>query len=87
MNSKISDTNPEFEKVYFEHLKKQSISDKFKQIDALTTFVRSLSKRAIARVNPGKSKQETDLLFVKYHYGEDAYNKIKKYLEDLQNNE
>jgi len=47
----------------------------------MTDTVRFLSRRAIERQNPGLSKREIDLLFVKYHYGSELAERLREYLE------
>ena len=42
----------------------------------------NLSKRAIYRANPGESKSELDLIFVRLHYGDDLADKLKLFLQN-----
>ncbi len=46
----------------------------------MSSLTMRLSKRALARANPDKNKKELDLLFVKYHYGDDLYQRVNQYL-------
>ncbi|MFH1196090.1 MAG: hypothetical protein V1720_10270 [bacterium] len=85
MITQSRDTNPEVEKVWITMLGKLSDEERFlKLISMSSTFVR-LSKRTIAEVNPKLNKTELDLLFVKYNYGDEMAERLKKYLE-LRNN-
>ena len=75
------DTNPKSEKIQIMILRKASIAHRFEQLSSLSSLTFYLSKRAIARANPGLDKKEIDLLFVKYHYGKDLADRLKNYLE------
>jgi hypothetical protein len=39
-----------------------------------------LSRRAIARANPGLDEQELDLLFIRLHYGAPLAQKVGEFL-------
>jgi len=80
MNLQSSDTNPETEKVLISLIQSKSIQERMSRLESLSSLTIRLSKRGIARANPGKSKQELDLLFIKHHYGKTLYNKLKQYL-------
>ncbi|OGU36806.1 MAG: hypothetical protein A2068_08155 [Ignavibacteria bacterium GWB2_35_6b] len=83
MRLQLSDTNPKVEKALISLIRKQSISKRLSQFVSLTSLTLQLSKRAIARKHPEMNSREVNLLFVKYHYGEDFYSKIKQYLLKL----
>ncbi len=74
------DTNPEVERFQISLLRKASVVKRFALMQSLTSTTIQLSKRAIARSNPGLSKRELDLLFVKYHYGEKLAKQLREYL-------
>jgi len=74
------DTNPEVEKFQISLLRKASVAKRFALMQSLTSTTIQLSKRAIARANPGLSKRELDLLFVKYHYGNKLAEQLRFYL-------
>jgi hypothetical protein len=80
MKLQSSDTNPEAEKVLINLIRSISIPERLSRSESLSSLTIRLSKRGIARANPGKSKQELDLLFVKQHYGEILFNKLKQFL-------
>lgn len=79
MKLQSSDTNPETEKVLIRLIRSKSTPERLFQLMSLSSLTIRLSKRGIARANPGKSKQELDLLFVKQHYGETLFNKLKQF--------
>ncbi len=80
MKPLLSDTSPEAEKVLIDLIRSKSVPERLSRVFSMSSLAIRLSKRAIARRNPGLTKKELDLLFVKYHYGEDIYNRIKHYL-------
>jgi hypothetical protein len=79
------DTNPKIEKVLIEMIQKKSISQRLSMLQSLSSLTIRLSKRAIARVNPNCTKQELDLLFVKYNYGDDLYHRVSKFFSKSNN--
>lgn len=87
MKTQSSDTNPKVEKKLIELIRQQSISQRLSRTKSLTTFTLNLSRRAIARANPLKSKLELDLLFVQHHYGSELADKVKIYIQKKENNE
>ena len=80
MKLQSSDTNPEAEKLLISLIRSKSIPERLSRLVSLSSLTIRLSKRGIARANPGKSKQELDLIFVKQHYGEFLHNKLKQFL-------
>jgi hypothetical protein len=85
MITQSRDTNPEVEKVWIAMLKTLTDEERFvKLVNMSSTFIR-LSKRAIAEANPKLNKTELDLIFVKYNYGDELAERLKKFLE-LRNN-
>jgi hypothetical protein len=80
MPTQTSDTNPKTEEILISLIRGKSISERLAQLASLTSLTINLSKRAIERANPKMNKRELDLLFIKYHYGEDFYNKVNEYL-------
>lgn len=82
MRTQSSDTNPKVEKKLIELIQQQSISQRLSRAVYLTSVTLNLSKRAIARANPKKSKPELDLLFVEYHYGIELANRLKNYIQN-----
>jgi len=82
----LSDTPPEIEKVQIDLIKKWSVAKRISMMRALTAFAVNLSKRAIARANPGCSNEEINLLFVANHYGEELANRLREYLQKRNSN-
>jgi hypothetical protein len=80
MQTKKSDTNPKAEVILINLIREKSTSERLAQYLSLTSMTINLSKRAIERANPKLNKRELDLLFVKYNYGEDFYNRVNEYL-------
>ena len=85
MNPLLSDTNQKAEKVLIDLIRQKSTSERLRQMESISSLVMQLSKRAIARNNKGKIKQELDLLFVKINYGEELYEKVRNYLIKINN--
>lgn len=81
MRTQSPDTDPRVEKVLIELTRKVSIAEKFSQVRELSNLAMQLSRRAIRRANPEISELEVDLLFVKYHYGDDLANRLKRHLD------
>lgn len=81
------DTNPEIERIRIQLLKEAGPQKRFSITASLISTVINLSKRAIARANPGLNKRELDLLFVKYNYGIELEKRLRKYLELKDNGE
>ncbi|MCH8127953.1 hypothetical protein IIC38_18685 [candidate division KSB1 bacterium] len=84
MRTQSSDTHPEVERILIDLTRKVTVAEKFSQVRELSNMAMQLSRRAIARANPGLSENEVDLLFVKYHYGDDVANRLKNHLEKRQ---
>ena len=81
MKTLSQDTSPEIELKLIEMLRQQTPTQRLSKTLYLTTVTLNLSRRAITRANPGKSKRELDLLFVEYHYGKDLAERVKKHIE------
>jgi len=81
MNYYLTDTKPEVEKFLFSLLQKSTSAARIFQVCSLTNMTINLSKRAIGRVNPDLCKKELDILFVKYHYGNELAEKLSDYFD------
>ena len=75
------DTNPEVERVLISLLRKLSTEERLSRVLQFSSSIINLSKRAIARANPNLSDDERNILFVRYHYGDELVNKLKQYLK------
>jgi len=76
MKTQSTDTNPEVEKILISLIRKTSIQEKFKQTFSFSSSIINLSRRAISRANPGLSEEEKNLLFVRYHYGDELAERV-----------
>ncbi|MFP4381967.1 MAG: hypothetical protein ACLFUS_15815 [Candidatus Sumerlaeia bacterium] len=81
MRTQSSDTDPEFEKVQIELLRKETNSQRLARALRMSEQFRNLSKRAICRANPGLSQQELDIKFVELHYESNLAGKLREFLE------
>jgi len=81
MRTQSSDTNPKVEIQLIEMIRKLNTSQRLLKTLSLSSSIINLSKRAINRANPNKDKSECDLLFVKFHYGNELAHKLKLYLQ------
>jgi hypothetical protein len=77
MTTQSIDTNPEVEKHLIFLLRNSSVAKRISQTQHLTKTMLQLSRRAISRANPKLSAEELDILFVKYHYGDELANKLR----------
>ena len=80
MKTQSIDTDLKAEEVQLSLIRKASIARRISLVRSLSTTAMQLSRRAIARANPGKSELELDLLFVAYHYGDDLAMRLRNYL-------
>ena len=79
------DTSRQFEDIYLNLIRQRTITQKFKQVESISSLVIRLSKKAIRDANPTFSKTDLDLLFIKLNYGDALHDKLKKYFSKLQN--
>mgnify|MGYP006949819356 CR=1 FL=1 len=82
MITQSTDTHPEAERVLISLIRNISNHEKFNQTLSFSSSMIKLSKRAISRANPELSKDEKNILFVKYHYGNELADKLRKYLNN-----
>ncbi len=85
MLSQSPDTSPEAERIQIELLRKASVARRISIVRSLSQTVMFLSRRAIKRANPSMSEQELDIMFVKYHYGQELAEKLRIYLKQRDN--
>lgn len=81
MTTQSGDTNPEVEKVLILLLRNLSTEEKLNRTLQFSTSIINLSKRAIARANPNLSEAERDILFVRFHYGDELADKLREFLK------
>ncbi len=75
----LSDTHPDAERVQIDLLRRLSPAEKVSQLRSLSALVIGLSRRAIARANPGLADREVDLLWVEYTYGKDLAGRLREH--------
>ena len=80
MRTQSIDTHPRIEKVLISLIKQKCIANKIDQIFSLSQTTIELSKRAILRKNNTLNKNQINLLFIKYHYGNDIAKRVAEYL-------
>ena len=81
MKTQSIDTHPKAEEVQIHLIRQASVAQRIARMRSLTSSLMRLSKRAIRRANPGASQDELDVLFVKYHYGEELAFRFQAYLQ------
>ena len=82
MKTQLSDTDPKIEKIQISLIRMSKISDRIALLNSLSQTVINLSRKAIARANPGLSEKELNYKFVKYHYGDDIAERLVKHIAD-----
>lgn len=85
MRTQSSDTDPITERILIELIKKKNLKEKLRNTLSFSSHTIRLSKRAIKRANPGKSKLELDMLFLELHYGKPLADKVHTYLSNKDN--
>ena len=75
----LSDTPPDIQRLQIESARQRSPSEKIAQVRRMTDFVVRLSRRAIARANPGLSPEEVDLRWVEINYGRRLAAELRAY--------
>lgn len=78
MKTQSADTHPDAERFLVSLFRQLTVAKRIEKMCLLTRMTIQLSRRAIVRRNPGLSDREIDLLFVKYHYGEDLANRLSQ---------
>lgn len=81
MKTQSIDTHPKAEEVQIRLIRQATVAQRIGKMRSLTSSLMGLSKRAIRRANPEASQDELDVLFVKYHYGEELAARFQAYLQ------
>lgn len=81
MTTQSRDTKPKAEEFLITLLRKTSLTRKMEQVFSFSSSILRLSKRGISQANPDLSEQEKDILFVRYHYGNDLADKLQTFLK------
>jgi len=79
-----SDTHPKAESVQIELIRRASVAERFARVRSLSRTMAQLSWRAISRANPGLSDAEINILFARYHYGDDLADRLEAYLRNRE---
>lgn len=75
-----NDTSPEAEGVQIELLRKAGPTRRFQLMLSLTQRAMELSRRAIARTNPGLSDFELKILYLEHCYGKELAEKVRTHM-------
>ena len=81
MKTQSIDTHPKAEEIQIQLIRQATVAQRIARMRSLTSSLMKLSKRAIRRANPEASQDELDILFVKYHYGEELAARFQAYLQ------
>ena len=81
MDEEPNDTHPKAEKVLIDLLRKKTVAQKFAMMRSLSETAIYLSKRAIARANPGLDDDHVNLIFIELQCGRELAERWKKYIE------
>ena len=85
MKTQSTDTNPKTERTLISLIRNQTPSKKLSHVLSLSQTTMQLSKRAIARANKQLDIDQINFLFIKYHYGKDLAEQVKKYIDKGRN--
>ena len=78
MNSGLSDTDPEAERVHLKLLRAASPSRRLQLALSLSQTVIDLSREGLASRHPDASAEELGLRFVALHYGSQLAEEVRK---------
>ena len=81
MRSIWADTDPAIESEQVRLLTQASVPRRFHLLRSLTASALWLSRRALARQNPGASTTEVGLKWVGLHYGAELEEEVRRYLD------
>lgn len=82
MRSTWTDTDAATESEQIRLLRGASVSRRFHLLRSLTASALWLSRRAVARQNPGASPAEVGLRWVGLHYGAELEEEVRRYLRE-----
>ena len=82
MQTTLSDTHPEIEKVQILLLRNSSVARRLSKARSLSQTAIQLSRRAIARSNPELTDDELKCRTVEYLYGKSLARKLQEYLAE-----
>jgi len=81
MKSKLSDTDSASRQVLTDLFRQATPAEKFARVCSFSQSIMPLARQGIGKANPGLSKKEAGLLFVKRHYGPELAAQLSAYLE------
>jgi len=81
MKPKLSDTDSASQHVLIDLFRKATPAEKFARVRSFSQSIMQLARQGISKANPGISKKEIDILFVKQHYGSELAAQLSVYLE------
>lgn len=73
----LSDTSPEFEKVWIELWRQKSPTFRLERALEITAMVRNLSRTGLERTMPAASPAERNARFFELLYGRDLMEKVR----------
>ncbi len=79
-----ADTDPETEAEMLRLLRNASVRERFALMDALTTSVVMLSRRALRKKRPQASEREILLEWVSLHYGSELEKELRDHFAKPQ---
>jgi hypothetical protein len=77
----LSDTHPAAERVQIELLRKASAAQRLAMSLSLTATVVNLSRRTVAKLNPGLDPQQLNIKCVELYYGKELAARLRDYLK------
>jgi hypothetical protein len=80
----LNDTSKDADRVQIELLRSAGTQGRFRRMVSLSHYVITLSKRAIARQNPGLNAREQALMFVLLHYGASVEKGVRMHLANQE---
>lgn len=81
-----NDTSAKMEAVHIAMLRRAGLARRVELVFSLSESTISLSRRAIGRKNTSLSKNELDILVIRYFYGPLLAEKLQNYLQNINAN-
>lgn len=83
----LNDTSAKLEAVRIAMLRQAGLGKRVKLVFSLSASTICLSRRAIGRKNTCLSKNELDILIIRYFYGRTLAEKLQNYLQNHSGNQ
>lgn len=74
----LSDTSPDARRVQIELLRRLTPAQRVSMMRSLSATAIGLSRRALARTNPGLDGHELNLLFIEMNYGKELADGVRR---------